>query len=99
MSWERALASGTQGQKHFDYVVADGGRLRYTHTIQHGSHPRRLRLHDEDRGSHREARGKCHPRHLALLRCSALLWARRACSGRTSWTISTDGLERHERWR
>jgi len=42
-----ALASGTQGQKYFDYVVAEGAKPRYIYTIQHGSLPRGLRLNDK----------------------------------------------------
>ena len=40
-----ALTSGTQGQSYRDDLIAEGGRPRYTYTIQRGSLPRGLRLH------------------------------------------------------
>ena len=39
-----ALANGTQGQYYRDDLVAEGGRPRYTFTIQEGSLPHGLRL-------------------------------------------------------
>jgi len=39
-----ALADGTQGRSYRDEVIADGGRPRYTYTIQEGSLPPGLHL-------------------------------------------------------